>query len=103
MGKKSQDNADYNEVRVFEAKPNKSWPDWMTERIRFLKYYRPVACAACGKKSKNHWTSLSSFRAVILGQTHLIVIPDPTVHLPLTPVCGAHPFEIVNPVEPKKK
>lgn len=83
-------NPDYNEVRMFESKPNKMFPDWMTQRLRFLRYAEPVKCAVCGSLRKNHWTMLMSFKGAIFGKHLLTLEPEPTVHLPMTPVCRDH-------------
>ncbi len=65
---KTTGNPDYNEVRLFDAKPNKMFPDWLTARLRFLRYARAVPCACCGRLRKHHWTMLMSFRVGIFGK-----------------------------------
>jgi hypothetical protein len=82
-----------NVVWIGTAKPNKMFPDWLTELVRFLRYTEPVACAHCGKMRKKHWTCLAAFRACTMGQFALakseVILP------PLSPICGDHPFHPV--------
>ncbi len=83
-------NPDYNEVYLMEPQPNRMFPDWMHKRLRGLRYAVAVPCACCGKKSKTHWTLLMSFKACIPGRHQFKLDPEPTVHLPMTPVCRGH-------------
>jgi len=95
-------NPDFNEVLLLKAKPNKVFPDWMTVRIRFLRYRVAVACASCGRKSKHHYTLLMSFKAAHFGKHQFKLVCEPQVHLPLTPVCRDHPLEPMMPHQKKK-
>lgn len=97
---KTTENPDYNEVQLYDAQPNKMFPDWMTRRMRFLRYHQGVKCACCGKVKKHHWTMLISFRASIFGKHFGVLKSEPPVHLPLTPVCRDHPLD---PCMPKRK
>jgi hypothetical protein len=85
-------NPDYNEVHLLLARPNKMFPDWMTERLRFLRYAVAVPCACCGRRRKHHWTMLMNFQAVIFGKHQFTAEPEPQVHPPLAPVCRDHPL-----------
>jgi hypothetical protein len=77
-------------VGVHEAKPNKLFSESQRALIRFLRYSRPVPCAECGRKSKSHWSMLCSFEATSMSP--FVPIPGKMVHLPLAPVCTAHPL-----------
>lgn len=89
------------EVYLFDAKPNPLFPDWLTERLLFLRYMKSVKCAYCGRMSRHHWTLLLAFRIAEIfekkvadklvettspvgGKTHSQLFP------PLTPVCRKH-------------
>ena len=79
---------DYLEVRLLEARPNPMFPDWMTDRLRFLRYTGPVKCAHCGKMSRHHWTMLMAFRVV--DPEGFMLVEGKNVLSPLTPVCRKH-------------
>lgn len=94
----------YQEVQLFDPKPNSMFPEWMTERLRFLRYFKAVACAECGKKSKHMWTMLVQFKAHDLGTGMTFVMPDSGKQpAPLTAVCRAHPLNPMMPNEEKEK
>jgi hypothetical protein len=76
------------EVHLFEAKPNKMFPEWMTQRLRFLRYSRSVKCAHCGKLTRHHWTMLLSFR--VPNATQFVLGKGTELYPPLTPVCRTH-------------
>jgi hypothetical protein len=76
------------EVRLLSAKPNRMFPEWMTERVRFLRFSDSVPCAECGRKRKHHWTMLCAFQAHTMAP--LIAKKSGTVHLPLAAVCRQH-------------
>jgi hypothetical protein len=76
------------EVLILDAKPNKLFPDWMTERVKFLRYSAAMPCAECGRRRKFHWTFLASFEAHSLGA--LVPVKSGKLHAPLTPVCRHH-------------
>lgn len=77
-------------VQLMEAKPNKMFSEEQRQMVVFLRYSQAVPCAECGKRSKHHWTMLLSFSTVAMDM--LVARPSETVHLPLTPVCCAHPM-----------
>jgi hypothetical protein len=80
----------------FEAKPNKMFPQQLTDLLRFVKYPEPVACAVCGKKRKNHWTMLVKFRPHTEG--FVTTIPSENIYGPYMPVCRQHFLSpVVNP------
>jgi hypothetical protein len=72
------------------AKPNPMFSEEMTRSVVFLRYTQAVPCAVCGKRSKHHWTMVLSFSTVAMDT--LLARPSETVHLPLVPVCRAHPM-----------
>jgi hypothetical protein len=76
------------EVQILDAKPNKMFPDWMTERVKFLRFTEAVQCAECGKRSKHLWTFLAAFQGHTMAS--LVPIKSGKVHPPLTPVCRSH-------------
>jgi hypothetical protein len=76
------------EVLMFEAKPNKMFPDWLTARVRFLRFRKAVVCAECGRKRKHHWTLLCAFQAHTMAK--FIPAKSGKVHAPLTAVCRDH-------------
>lgn len=92
-----------NVVWIGTAKPNKMFPDWLTELVRFLRYTEPVACAHCGKMRKKHWTCLAAFHACEAGQ--FSIIKSKVILPPLAPICGNHPFYpvIINTTKLKPK
>lgn len=51
-------------VALGEAKPNPMFSEDQRAMVRFLTFNIAVPCAACGRKSKYHWTQLHSFYAV---------------------------------------
>jgi hypothetical protein len=89
----------FQEVHLLDPKPNKMFPQWMTDRLRFLRFYNAVACAECGKKSKRMWTMLVQFKAQTMSQFAMI---DGKSQAPLTPVCTDHPLA-PDFGDPKKK
>lgn len=64
------------------------FPDWMTARVRFLRFDAAVPCAECGRRSKHHWTMLCMFQAHTMAQ----IVPSKSgkEHAPLTAVCRSH-------------
>jgi hypothetical protein len=76
------------EVQLLTAKPNKMFPDWMTERVRFLRFSKAIACAECGRRSKHHWTMFCSFEAHSMAM--LVPKKSGKEHPPLTAVCRSH-------------
>jgi hypothetical protein len=76
------------EVQVLDAKPNEMFPDWITERVKFLRFSVSVPCAECGKRRKFHWTFLASFQAHSMA----MFVPKKSgkIHAPLTAVCRDH-------------
>lgn len=92
------------QVRIFEARPNKLFSDEHRASVRFLRYSQPVECAECGHRSKSHWTSLWSFKAMdVKGSQFVLRSATGTVHAPLTPVCGTHPLAVAEmpPLPPR--
>lgn len=85
-------------VEIFEAKPNKMWPEAMRQVVRFLRYSGTVACAECGRRSKHHWTLLVTFTAQTVPRQGFTLTSSGTTHLPLAPVCRAH---LLAPVLPE--
>lgn len=82
-----------NEVRLGEAKPNPLFPDWLTERLRFLTYAEPIACRACGSMRKHHWTLFMTFTISDWPgpkDNQFRVAEGKTTYSPLTPVCRKH-------------
>lgn len=89
-----------NEVQILEARPNPLFPDWLTHRLRFLRYSAPVKCAYCGRISRHHWSLLLSFRIMegfekkVRGKVTACNSPvgfdGKEIFLPLTPVCRKH-------------
>jgi len=99
---------DVLQVQMFEAKPNPMFSEDQRGTVRFLHYSRPVECAECGRRSKYHWTSLISFKAMDMsGNTPGFTLRSSTdkVHPPLTPVCTAHPMAAAEmpPLPPRKR
>ena len=94
-----------NEVQLFQAAPNPMFPDWMTERLRFLRYQEPVQCAYCGKLNRHHWTMFLSFRigegfekkvrGKVIPCGALVGTNGKEIFPPLTPVCRKH---ILSPI-----
>lgn len=88
------------QVHLLEAKPNPMFPDWLTERLRYLRYYLPVKCAYCGKEKKFHWTLFFSFRIMegfekkvdgkVIEWNSLVGFKGAELFPPLTPVCSTH-------------
>ena len=88
------------EVQLFEAKPNPMFPDWMTQRLRFLEYSAPVKCAYCGRMKRHHWTMFLSFRigegfekkvrGKVIPCGALVGTNGKEIFPPLTPVCRKH-------------
>jgi hypothetical protein len=76
------------EVRIFEAKPNKMSTEAHRQLVRFLRYTEPLRCGECNRKGKAFWTMLCSFQAWDLGM--LVPTKSGKVHQPLTPVCQKH-------------
>ena len=76
------------EVEIFAPKPNKLFPDWLTDRTKFLRFSAAVPCAECGKRTKHHWTLLASFQAHTMSA--IVPIKSGKVHPPLTAVCRSH-------------
>lgn len=78
------------------AKENPLFTPGQTVLIRFVKFAKPTACAHCGKKKRQHWTTLLPFRAIDMDDR--ATQPNPFVLntqagpllAPLTPVCGDH-------------
>lgn len=81
-------NPDFNEVQLYDAKPNPMFPEWLTCRLQFLRYAVAVKCAHCGRKSKFHWTLMMSFR--IAMESAFTLKAGEILHPPLTPVCRDH-------------
>ncbi len=97
------DDPDFNEVHLARPKPNDMFPNWMTERLRFLSYSQAVPCAHCGKKRKKHWTLFMAFRVADMpnvdrGENPFILADSKVVYPPLTPVCTKH---LMAPILPK--
>jgi hypothetical protein len=93
----------YLEVQLFDAKPNKMFPDWLTQRTQFLRYSSSVQCAACGKKSRHHWTLLTAFQTAHMEDHIAGLTPRATIYPPLTPVCRDHMLAPVAPYKGLKK
>ena len=76
------------ECQILDAKPNKMFPDWMNERVKFLRFSASVPCAECGKRRKFHWTFLAAFQAHSMA----MIVPQKSgkIHAPLTAVCRNH-------------
>ncbi len=94
------------QVQISEAKPNPMFTEEQRALVRFIHYSHPVACAECGRRSKHHWTSLISFQAMDMkGSTFTLRSATGKVHLPLTPVCSAHPMRAaaMPPLPPRKR
>lgn len=89
-------------VQVFDAKPNKMFPDWLTERTKFLRFSEAVPCALCGKKRKTHWTLACRFRACKVEDQMFVVKMDKRVFQPGNQVCRDHLLEPVFD-KPKRK
>ena len=49
---KGQLPADFLQVEICEAKPNKLFTEDQRQGIRFLRYSRSVPCAECGKRRR---------------------------------------------------
>ena len=64
------------------------FPEWMTQRLRFMKYMIAVPCAHCGKRSKSHWTMTMNFR--VAEERGFEIVPGNTVYQSLTSVCSKH-------------
>lgn len=79
-------------VQILEAKPNKMFTEKQRQAIRFLRYNRHVACAACGKKARLMWTMICQFKAVDFERNHFTCEDFPQSLAPLTPVCSDHPL-----------
>lgn len=79
-------------VQLFEAKPNAMFTEAQRQLVCFLRYNLAVPCAECGTRSKYHWTMRVSFTAHTLPPSAFTVQTSGTVHLPLAPVCRAHPL-----------
>lgn len=79
-------------VEILEAKPNKMFSERQRQCVRFLRYNRHVACAACGKKARVMWTLICQFRAVDFERSHIVAKFFPRSFTPLTPVCSDHPL-----------
>lgn len=79
-------------VQILEAKPNKMFTEDQRRRIRFLRYNQSIPCAACGRKSKLHWTALYQFKAGDMDSSFLVLKMHAKSFPPLTPVCGKHPL-----------
>lgn len=91
--KQSEPDHDPLCVEIFDAKPNEMFTPELTAWLRFLRYNRPVPCAECGKKKRNHWTMLCAFKAVTIPNGAFALNADACqVHPPLTPVCTDHPL-----------
>lgn len=80
------------QVLLYNAKPNAMFTDEQTQAIRFLRYNQAVPCAECGKRSKQHWTVLYSFKATSMVAGAFTLQESGKVHMPLTPVCRDHPL-----------
>ena len=90
-------------MHLTRPKPNDFFPNWMTERLRFLSYSQAVPCAHCGKKRKKHWTLLMAFKVADMpnvdrGENPFILADSEKVYPPLTPVCTKH---LMRPILPK--
>lgn len=82
-------------VEVRECKENKMFSKEQHDWTRFLLYSRPVPCAECGRMAKVMWTMLCQFVAPTLGPGMFkIDLAGCRSHLPLTPVCDAHPLAV---------
>ncbi len=97
---------DVLQVHILEAKPNPMFTEAQRETVRFLRYSHAVECAECGRRSKNHWTSLMSFKAMDMrGNSFTLRSATDKVHPPLTPVCSAHLMTpaAMPPLPPRKR
>lgn len=93
-----------NEVHLRMAQPNKMFPDWLTERVRFMRYKVAVPCAECGKKRKCHWTLLCEFKANTFPEGPAFSLIKGKILPPLSPVCAAHLLApVTTPVKQSKK
>ena len=84
------------QVQILDPAPNKMFSEWQTSTTKFLRFNRAVPCAECGKRSKNHWTQLVSFKAhdmkgISFSLEHT---GSGRVYPPLTPVCDSHPLAV---------
>ena len=77
-------------VELFEARPNKMWPEALRQAIRFLRFSAPVPCAECARKRKTHWTMLVPFAARTALQHRFALHDSGKVHAALQPVCRSH-------------
>lgn len=76
------------DVAVLEAKPNPLFSEAQRALVRFLSYRRPIPCRHCGRKRKDHWTSLAFFR---VAEMEVVTLRNSaTEYPPLTPVCRNH-------------
>ena len=94
------------QVHLFEARPNKMFSEEHRQAVRFLRFNIPVECAECGRRSKLHWTSLFSFKAMDMKSSFVILRSGTDkVHAPLTPVCSSHPMAAAEmpPLPPRKR
>jgi hypothetical protein len=88
------------EVLLLEARPNPMFPEWLTVRLRFLRYSQPVKCAYCGRMSRHHWTLLLAFRIAegfekkirgkVVPSQSPVATKGKELFPPLTPVCRKH-------------
>lgn len=91
------------QVQVLEARSNPLYTDEQRALVRFLRYTAPVPCAECGTRSRHHWTMRVSFTAARLTPGTMTLVESGTVHLPLAPVCRAHPLApAALPAAPKR-
>lgn len=79
-------------VQIREPKQNPMFTEFQHQVTRFLIYNRPVACAACGKKKRTHWTQLCEFQAMDMSAGQFVLKRYPPTFAPLTPVCTDHPI-----------
>jgi len=77
-------------VQLMAAKENALFTEEQRQLVVFLSYTGAVPCAACGKRSRYHWTMRVSFQAQ--DTASFVLVPLGPVHLPLAPVCRAHPL-----------
>lgn len=101
---KKQPNPDYNEVQILNPKPNKMFPDWMSQRVRFMRFQKYVPCTHCGKRSRLHWTMLMTFQ--VAEPRQFTLVNSERVFMPMVPVCTSHLLDPCMPFlepEPKRK
>lgn len=90
MAKRRELPADFLWVDIVEAKRNKLFTEEQRQSVRFLRYNRSIRCAECGKRRRVMWTMLCTFLAS--SPAGFTMARGTKRHLPLTPVCGAHPI-----------